>query len=372
MNRKLQLPLRGMRVNLLFIAALISCMLTVGFGLSGNVGITNAQTVRTTYGNNSLPWPIPGMIEAENFDEGTPSDPAYANVTPGLAPADQFYRDTEVNIGVDNILGLADIAYINPGEWLEYTVNVAETGTYDIGVHIATPLDGTTLHIEFSGVDKTGTINVPNTGCYGSDLHGWQCFQDVTVSGVSLTGGVQRMRVVFESTAYTVDYYNIMRQPGTTPNQSLFTTSSTPFKSNNSDNRTLELGMKFQSDVDGQITAVRYWKGSWETDTHTGTIWSADGTLLATVPFTNETATGWQEAQLSTPLTITANTTYVVSVNANQCFASTIGGLESPLSNQNLRSVADDNNGVFGNIGTFPTNSFQNTNYFRDIQFVAF
>ncbi len=204
------------------IALILSFMLCVGLGVSGKVGITNTQTVRTTYGNNSAPWLIPGVIEAENFDEGTPSDPAYHTITPGnQAPPDQYYRTSEVSIGVDHILGLADVGWIDSGEWLEYTINVAKTDIYDIGVRIATPLDGKYLHIEFNGADKTGRINAPNTGCWGSDLHGGHCFQDVTVPGVSLTAGTQRMRVVFDTGLYTVDSFNFMTHTDNTANQSL-------------------------------------------------------------------------------------------------------------------------------------------------------
>ncbi|MBO3463431.1 DUF4082 domain-containing protein [Aetokthonos hydrillicola CCALA 1050] len=79
----------------------------------------------------------------------------------------------------------------------------------------------------------------------------------------------------------------------------------------------------------------------------------------------------WQQQALSTPLSIQANTTYVVTVNANLYFASTSNNaLATSIVNADLKTVADGNNGVFGALGSFPTNSFQNSNYFRDIVFV--
>ena len=38
-----------------------------------------------------------------------------------------------------------------------------------------------------------------------------------------------------------------------------------------------------------------------------GSIWSSYGTLLARVTFSGETASGWQQMKLSTPLKVTAN-----------------------------------------------------------------
>ena len=74
-----------------------------------------------------------------------------------------------------------------------------------------------------------------------------------------------------------------------------------------------ELGMEFQSAKAGTINAIRYYKASSETGTHVGRIWLSTGTLLTSVTFTNETASGWQQQALATPLTISANTTYVAN-----------------------------------------------------------
>ena len=52
--------------------------------------------------------------------------------------------------------------------------------------------------------------------------------------------------------------------------------------------------MKFQSSVPGWVAGVRFYKGAGNNGTHTGSLWTASGTLLATGTFTNETASGWQ------------------------------------------------------------------------------
>ena len=152
--------------------------------------------------------------------------------------------------------------------------------------------------------------------------------------------------------------------------QTLFTTQ-TPAIVNERDGTTVnyELGMSFQSAVPGQITAIRFWKASSESGTHTGRIWSSTGTQLASVAFTAETASGWQQQALPAPVTIAANTTYVVSVNTgNTYYVATELGLATQIVNQNLRSVVGTN-GRYGSPGQFPTRSYQSSNYFRDVVF---
>ena len=61
------------------------------------------------------------------------------------------------------------------------------------------------------------------------------------------------------------------------------------------------------------MTGIRFYKASTNTGTHIGSLWSTSGTLLASATFTNETASGWQQVNFSTPVAITANTTYVAA-----------------------------------------------------------
>ena len=68
-----------------------------------------------------------------------------------------------------------------------------------------------------------------------------------------------------------------------------------------------------QSDENGWITGIRFYKGSGNTGTHTGSLWTANGMLLATGTFTNESSQGWQKLDFSTPVAVTAGTTYVAS-----------------------------------------------------------
>jgi trimeric autotransporter adhesin len=87
------------------------------------------------------------------------------------------------------------------------------------------------------------------------------------------------------------------------------------------------------------------------------------------VTFTNETDSGWQQQGLPAPLSISANTPYIISVNtAAGFYVASVGGLSSPVLNQDLRSIVGSN-GLFGSPGTFPTGTFSGTNYFRDVFF---
>lgn len=137
----------------------------------------------------------------------------------------------------------------------------------------------------------------------------------------------------------------------------------------NADDGPYELGVKFTASQPGTIKSIRYYKAKDEGGSHTGHIWTANGQLLATANFSNEGSTGWQEAQLSSPLSIQSGSVYIVSVNSNSNYVGTQGVFASSVRNGPLSTVADGKNGVYGAPRKFPTQTYANANYYRDIVF---
>jgi len=155
----------------------------------------------------------------------------------------------------------------------------------------------------------------------------------------------------------------------------IFNATDKPAVASDSDAAAVELGLRFRSDVAGKVNGVRFLKASRNTGTHVGHLWSNTGSLLATVTFANETASGWQAARFSTPVAIQPNVTYVVSYHApvgryaasNDAFAGS-GIDRAPL--HALRDNQDGRNGVYryGN-GGFPNATYRASNYFVDVIF---
>ena len=132
----------------------------------------------------------------------------------------------------------------------------------------------------------------------------------------------------------------------------IWTPAATPANAAVTDGQPIEVGVKFRSEIDGFVTAVRFYKGAANTGVHVGHLWSAAGVLLAEATFTNESVSGWQEVALAQPVAVTANTTYVASYHADSGFFAIDSGYfsaagvdSSPL--HALQSGVDGPNGVF-------------------------
>ena len=162
----------------------------------------------------------------------------------------------------------------------------------------------------------------------------------------------------------------------TVASMTIWNASATPSGIATDDGSAVELGMKFQSDVAGKVTGVRFYKGATNTGTHTGTLWSSTGTKLATATFSGETASGWQQVTFTTAVNITANTVYVVSYHTtvgNYAFDEpyfAAGGVDSvPL--HALQDGVSGGNGVYiYGASLFPNQTWNSSNYWVDIVFV--
>ncbi len=185
-------------------------VLTVNAG-SGYAVNSSAASATVTIADNdtSSPTPTPSQspytvpfainatgtttIEVENYDKGG-EGVAYHDAE--AADLGSGYRTTDgvdVEAATDTGGGYA-IGHVRAGEWTEYTVNVATTGKYDIGVRFASAYAGGQVHVELSGTNVTGGLALNSTG-------GWQTWQTFFARGVTLNAGQnQILRLGIDST----------------------------------------------------------------------------------------------------------------------------------------------------------------------------
>ena len=134
------------------------------------------------------------------------------------------------------------------------------------------------------------------------------------------------------------------------------------------DNSTVNLGVQFKATQNGTVSGIRFYKEPDNTGTHTGTLWTASGTQLATGTFTNESTQGWEELDFSTPVTVTAGTTYVASYfTTTGHYAFTAGGLSSAVTNGPLTALASGGVFAYGSSTTFPSSTSTASNYWVDV-----
>ncbi|WEK53171.1 MAG: carbohydrate-binding protein [Candidatus Cohnella colombiensis] len=141
--------------------------------------------------------PIPGKIEAENWDAmyGVQTEPT----------TDQG--------------GGLNVGWIHVGDWLDYNVNVAEVGSYTVEYRVASNTSSGQIQLR-TGQTTLATTSIPNTG-------GWQNWQTVTAN-VNLNAGPQTLRVYASGFDFNINWINfklgnVDSQPPTAPSNLAYT-----------------------------------------------------------------------------------------------------------------------------------------------------
>jgi beta-glucanase (GH16 family) len=145
------------------------------------------------------PIAIPGLIEAEHYDQGYPGE-AFQDATIGNTGGSLRSDDVDLQVCSE---GGFNVGWIENGEWMEYTVNVASSGTYTLETRVATPSPAGSFHFLVDGVVATGAVAVPNTG-------GWQNWV-TTNTEIELAAGVRTLRFVRNNSAsgFNINWFRL-------------------------------------------------------------------------------------------------------------------------------------------------------------------
>jgi hypothetical protein len=178
----------------------------------GNLAVSSDQTFRTFAAPGTpspfkgAPFPVPGLIEAENFDLGGEGVAYHDNVKGNAGGQYRTSEDVDIIVSSDSLGGGYVVNNFETGEWLAYTVNVATSAQYDIGLRASNDnwSPPPRFHIEIDGVNVTGSVTVPNTGS-------WNTFQFVGKGGVSLSAGLHILRIYSEQEYFNLDAIQILR-----------------------------------------------------------------------------------------------------------------------------------------------------------------
>jgi hypothetical protein len=276
-----------------------------------------------------------------------------SSLIPGLVSA---AKTTDTTAPVATIGSLP--ATVQDGQQVTISGTASDSGGVVAGVEVSTD-GGSTWH------PATGTTN----WSYSWTAHGNPA-TTIKVRATDDSGNVQTPGA------------------GTTVNVScpcsLWTTGTTlsSAEADGGDTNTVEVGVKFKSDTYGTITGLRFYKAAANTGTHTGSLWTASGQLLAQATFTSETGSGWQSVSFPGPVEIQPNTTYVASYHApNGHYAATSdyfyrapspgpngGAVADSAPLHALRNTAGVTNGLYAysSSSSFPTSSFRAANYWVD------
>ena len=153
-----------------------------------------------------VPAPIPGDVEAEYYDLGGTGvayrDLNASNTGGGI----RLLEGVDVR-GTRDVGGGDDLVDVTSREWVTYTVDVAETGSYLVQARVASA-DGGALRLSVDGSDLTGDVTVPSTG-------GEFAYVTAPIGTVELTAGRQVLRLDVRDGGFALNRLTFTPAPST-------------------------------------------------------------------------------------------------------------------------------------------------------------
>ena len=147
------------------------------------------------------PIPVPGRVEAEDYDLGGPGK-AFHDDGPGNNGGVYRHDDVDIEACTDTGGGYA-VAWIGAGEWLNYTLAVKETALYRVDFRVASGAGTGRIDVSIDDIPAC-SVNTPATG-------GWKAWKTVSLSNIVLQAGQRLMRLDFTG-GFNLNHLQITRQ----------------------------------------------------------------------------------------------------------------------------------------------------------------
>jgi regulation of enolase protein 1 (concanavalin A-like superfamily) len=140
------------------------------------------------------PQQITSFIQVEDYDHGGSGIAYQDKEASNLGGKFRPYQGVDIvaSTDVDSATGFT-VGYTRPAEYIEYTVNIPQTGTYTFDMRVANAqTTGGVIHLEVDGVDVSGPINVVTT----NSLSIWKT---MTRTGLNLPAGIHVLRIAMDT-----------------------------------------------------------------------------------------------------------------------------------------------------------------------------
>ena len=157
-------------------------------------------------------WSVPGTIQCEDFDTGGQGI-AYNDLTSSNAGG--AYRPAEdVDVAPTNDAGGGHhVNGTNPAEWMDYTVRVQKTDSFNLDLRCLTPSAGSQVRVFVDGTAAGGVVSIPASGTW----------QTVTIPNIAMNEGLHTLRLSIIAAGVSGDAgsfnrFTLTPKPRTGPN----------------------------------------------------------------------------------------------------------------------------------------------------------
>nr|WP_297460315.1 carbohydrate-binding protein [uncultured Halomonas sp.] len=180
---------------------------SVESGFTLNVVAAPDEDGQAAFNATQTPWTVDGdglTLDAVLFDQGGQGI-AYNDSSETQLGSD--FRES----GVDVVGDGEAIGWVEDGEWVEYTIDVEQAGTYELSFVLSTPHDGRTIT---ASVEQNGTFYEASEPLTAPNSGDWGVYLATEALTLDLQAGEQVLRLSFDGGSMDLQSLTLEQQPG--------------------------------------------------------------------------------------------------------------------------------------------------------------
>ena len=175
---------------------------------------------RQVYSDETVPFrvqEIPGVVYATDFDMGVVGE-AYHDIETAnyQVSTGRFtswnngwsYRNDGVDLEVcqdDVNTNGYNVGWIDDGEWMQYSVAVAEDAAYEVNIRYASNVNGASIHLNMDGADLNLPFFISSTG-------GWQTWRTLTIPNLILKTTDKKLRFYANKGGVNINSFEFVKR----------------------------------------------------------------------------------------------------------------------------------------------------------------
>jgi endoglucanase len=157
---------------------------------------------------------VPGTVYTTDYDLGAngfaylDSDTATYRTSTGINTAwNSGYAYRNDGVDIQTCTDAAgnngfNVGWTNTGEWLLFTLEIADTAAYSIDIRYAAQGSGGKLHFELDGIDVSSQVSLPATG-------GWSIWGTKAIQNIVLTKGIHQFKLFIDNAGFNLNFFRI-------------------------------------------------------------------------------------------------------------------------------------------------------------------
>ncbi|MEL7219990.1 MAG: carbohydrate-binding protein [Bacteroidota bacterium] len=165
--------------------------------------LKSTEEIKISY-NGNLVNATDGTALSPFTLEDVENNLSFVHQIPGRIQAEAFVFQSGIELETTtDVGGGQNIGFLDPGDYLDYDINVTTAGNYQIDYRTAAQFGGGQIQLQL--IDNVGNVNIVDSPSFPS-TGGWQTWTTISSESIQLSAGRYTMRILIMDSPFNMNW----------------------------------------------------------------------------------------------------------------------------------------------------------------------